>query len=408
MLAPVADDEPRLATWRADTPGAVSRVHLNNAGAALAPRAVEDAIVAHLAREAALGGYEAAEAVAPALEATYQSIARLIGAARRNVAVVQSATIGFSQALAAFDFAPGDRILTTRADYASNQLMLLSLARRRGAEVVRAADLPEGGFDPDSLRELVRERRPALVAISWVPTNSGLVQDVETAGAICAEAEVPFLVDACQAVGQLPVDVARVRCDYLAATARKFLRGPRGIGFLYVSDRALAAGAYPLLVDLRGATWCAPDDFRLAPDARRFETWELPAALVLGMGEAVRYALDVGVERARDRAWMLAARARERLAALAGVRPTDRGRVLSAIATAHLAGRDAQAIKLELRARGINTHVSARDDAVLDLDGKGAAEVLRVSPHYYNTAAEIDAAADALDEVLRGPARRRE
>jgi len=161
-------------------------------------------------------------------------------------------------------------------------------------------------------------------------------------------------------------------------------------------------------VDLRGATWCAPDDFRLAPDARRFETWELPAALVLGMGEAVRYALDVGVERARDRAWMLAARARERLAALPGVRPTDRGRVLSAIATAHLAGRDAQAIKLELRARGINTHVSARDDAVLDLDGKGAAEVLRVSPHYYNTAAEIDAAADALDEVLRGPARRRE
>ena len=326
-------------------------------------------------------------------------MARLLNTTPACIALAQSSTVAFAQALSAFDFAAGDVIVTSRADYASNQIMYLSLARRRGVEVVRADDLAEGGVDPDSMRRLVVSRRPALVALTWVPTNSGLVQDVEAVGAVCREADVPYLVDACQAVGQMPVDVTRICCDYLAATARKFLRGPRGMGFLYVAERAARRGAFPLLVDMRGATWTEADAFELAGAARRFETWEMPHALVLGLGAAVEYALDVGMEIARERSWALAERARERLAALAGARVLDRGRTRCAIATAAFAGCDGAELKLRLRERGINTSSPARDDAVIDMDAKGAASALRISPHYYNTDEEIDRAVDAIAEL---------
>jgi selenocysteine lyase/cysteine desulfurase len=381
--------DPDVARWRADTPGCTGCVHLNNAGAALVPRPVADAVARHLALESTLGAYEAAEAMAGAVTEAYAALARLVGAEPRNVALAQSNTIAFTQALSAFDLGPGDLILTTRNDYASNQITYLSLARRRGVEVVRAHDLPEGGVDPDSVRAHLRRRRPALVAATWVPTNSGLVQDVVAVGAACEEAGVPYLVDACQAVGQMPVDVGLLRCDYLTATGRKFLRGPRGIGFLYASDRVLASGAHPLMVDMHGATWTDPDAFQVLPDARRFETWEISCAAVLGLGAAARYALDVGFETARDRARALAAEARLRLREIPGARVLDRGLELCAIVTVALRGLDADAVKLELRRRGINTSATTRGAAVIDMDEKGAASAVRISPHYYNTEEEI-------------------
>jgi selenocysteine lyase/cysteine desulfurase len=389
--------------WRADTPGCARLVHLNNAGAALVPRQVRDAVAAHLNLEEEIGGYEAADAQTEAIKATYQALAELLGTRAHNLALVQNSTVAFAQAISAFDPGPGDAILTSRSDYASNQIMYLSLARRRGVEIVRAPDAPEGGIDPEAVRKLVSRRRPALVALTWIPTNSGLVQPVEAVGEICRDAEVPYLVDACQAVGQMPIDVGRIQCDYLAATARKFLRGPRGLGFLYVSDRMLERGAHPLLPDMHGATWTDRDDFVLTPDARRFETWEVAYALVLGFGAAARYAGEVGLDVARDRSRELAAYVRDRLAALPGVRVLDRGAERCAIATATFEGRHAKDLKLALRARRINTSSPEREDAVIDMDEKGATSALRISPHYYNTKEEVDIAVDALREILKGP-----
>jgi len=395
-------DEP-VAQWRADTPGCANRVHLNNAGAALMPRPVVDAVAGHLEREALCGGYEAAEAAAGAIRTAYEDIARLIGARPGNVAVVGSATAAFSQALASFDFQPGDVIVTTRNDYISNQLMYLSLAERRGVRVRRARDLQEGGVDPESVRELVKQPHCRLLAVTWVPTNSGLVQPVEAVGEIAEAAGVPYLIDACQAVGQIPIDVAKLRCDFLAATARKFLRGPRGIGFLYVSDGALHRGASPLLVDMRGARWVQADQFELLGDARRFENWESAYALVLGMGEAARYAALVGVERGGQRARELAALSREKLCSVPGLRALDRGSELCAIVTVEVEGLDALGVIGELRKRGINTSASLRGYAVIDMDEKKASSAVRISPHYYNTYEEIDAVVLALEEILKAP-----
>jgi selenocysteine lyase/cysteine desulfurase len=385
-----------LEKWRADTPGCANVIHLNNAGASLMPRPVIDAITGHIQREANWGGYESADDAADVIRDSYASVAKLLGAESRNIAIVENATVAFYEALSAFDFKAGDIIVTTRNDYISNQLAYLSLAKRHGVEIQRAEDRESGGVDPESVRELLRNPKVRLLAVTWVPTNSGLIQPVELLGKIAEEARVPYLVDACQAVGQLPIDVKQLRCDFLSATARKFLRGPRGIGFLYVADHTLERGSAPLFIDMRGASWTTADAYELAPDARRFENWEFSYALVLGLGAAARYAIDAGVEQCSERALMLAAKLREKLSQF--TRVLDRSEKRAAIVTADF-GRDASEIVALLRKKNINASATFRAWAILDMTEKRVESALRLSPHYYNTEEEIDVAVDALKKL---------
>jgi selenocysteine lyase/cysteine desulfurase len=395
-------DSARLQRWRDDTPGTAGRCHLNNAGAALMPRPVVDAVRDHLDLEAAIGGYEAGDLMADRLRDAYAAVADLTGTAPRNVAMVDSATTGFVRALSTVAWSPGDVLVTTRNDYVSNQLAFLSLAQRRGVRIRRAHDLPAGGADPESVAELARDPRCRLVAVTWVPTNSGLVQPVADIGGVCESLGVRYLIDACQAAGQIPIDVPALRCDYLSATGRKFLRGPRGTGFLIVSDSALERGDAPAFPDVRSATWIDADAFRLAADATRFEYWELSIAGVLGLGSAAAYANRAGVAATGARARALAERLREQLAARDGIRVLDVGRERCAIVSLEIRGRLGADVVRLLRDRGINTSSIQREGAVLAFDAAAAMSGLRVSPHYYNLESEIDGAAAAISEI--GPA----
>ena len=395
-------DQPAmdLNQLRADTPGCEHCIHLNNAGAGLMPASVLAAVQDHLELEARVGGYEAADQRESEIGQAYAAIGQLIGAPARNIAVVENATAGFSQALSSIQWKPGDVLLTTRNDYVSTQIQYLSMAARLGIEVLRANDHPDGGVDLIHMGELIHRFRPALVALTHVPTNSGLVQQAAAVGRLCRARNVPYLLDACQSVGQMPIDVEELQCDFLSATARKFLRGPRGIGFLYVSDRALDAGLEPLFIDMRGADWIDDDLYQPSPDARRFENWEFAYALVLGMGEAARYAQAVGMESAMDRASALAQRTRTELSELPGVTVQDRGSDLCAIVTISVEGWTPAELCARLGEGGINTSISTRTYAVLDFDQKGVEGALRISPHYYNTDEEIDALVSALAELL--------
>lgn len=359
------------------------------------PTPVVTAITTHIELEAAIGGYEAADARAEEIDRGYDRLAQLVGANARNIAVVANATAGFIQAVSSFDFSPGDVIVTSRCDYTSNQIQYLALRARLGVEIVHADDLPEGGIDADAVRRVISAagaKRCKLAAVTWIPTNSGLVQDVESVGAVCEQLGVPYLIDACQAVGQIPIDVARLRCDYLSATARKFLRGPRGIGFMFASDHALARGDHPLFVDMRGARWLAADRYEIDATARRYEDWEFPYALVLGQSAAAAYALDVEVETARERAWRLARRMRTALNTVPRVRVLDRGAVQCALVTASVDGADARDLVRHLAGRGINAVASLREYGRYDFADKGVDTAIRLSPHYYNTEEEVDTA----------------
>ncbi|MEX2472355.1 MAG: aminotransferase class V-fold PLP-dependent enzyme [Gemmatimonadota bacterium] len=376
-------------------------MHLNSAGASLMPRPVVEAVKAHLDLEARMGGYEAEAEARPTIDRAYEDVADLLGTTSDRIAFTEHATAGFVAALSAIPFRVGDVIATTRHDYVSNQIQYLSLAQRLGVEVVRVPDAPEGGVDLVAMEETIHRRRPRLVAVTQIPTNSGLVQDVTAIGGMCRARDIPFLVDGCQSVGQMPVDVEAIGCDFFSATARKFLRGPRGAGFLYVSDRVLDRGLEPLFPDLRGADMVADDVYQPAPDAKRFETWEFQWGLVLGTGVAARYALDIGLEAIRDRARALAGDLRARLATIDGVRVLDRGSELGAIVTASVDGHVPAELVQALRSRGINTSSQTRLDAVIDYDDKGVDGALRMSPHYFNNDADLDALLDALAEIVR-------
>jgi cysteine desulfurase / selenocysteine lyase len=385
---------------RRDTPGASRVAHLNNAGAALPPAQVTEATVAHLRLESQIGGYEAAAAAAEQVEHTYTAIARLIGCSVDEIAVVENATRAWDMAFYAMTFRPGDRILTARAEYASNVIAFLQVAARTGA-VVEVVDNDETGqLSVADLRQRLDDGKGQvkLVAITHVPTQGGLVNPAEQVGAATRDAGVPYLLDACQSVGQLPLDVERIGCDVLSATGRKFLRGPRGTGFLYVR-RSVIEKLEPPFLDLHAATWTAPEEYEIRPDARRFENWETNYAGKIGLGVAVDYAMSWGLDAIEARVTGLADRLRERLTAIEGVEVHDQGQRRCGIVTFTVDGVPAQGVQQRLTENDVNVSVSLVDYARLDLSSRGLPDVVRASVHYYNTENELDQLIDALPQA---------
>jgi selenocysteine lyase/cysteine desulfurase len=385
---------------RADTTATAHLIHFNNAGASLMPDSVLNAIKNHLDLECRMGGYEAGALQKDVSSTFYSNIARLLNTSPNNIAAASNATDAYARALSSIPFKRGDVILTTNNDYNSNQFAFISLQKRFGIQLVRATDLPKGGVDVQDIAKKVKAKKPRLIAITHIPTNSGLIQDIESIGQICREQDILFLLDACQTVGQLPIDVQAIGCDFLTATCRKFLRGPRGVGFLYVSDKVLSMGLCPLFMDLNGANWVAPSQYEIISTARRFETWEFAHALLIGGAAAAQYALSVGIENIAERNALLGAHLRTGLSNIAGVRLLDEGEKKASIITIAIPEKSIITLKNVLHARHINTSISTIGAALIDFSRKGVSEALRISPHYYNTVEEIEQFLAVLKEEI--------
>ena len=383
-----------VARARAETPGCREVLHLNNAGASLMTTGVLEATVGHLRREAEIGGYEAADAHEAELERVYDAAARLLTCDPDEIAFVENATRAWDMAFYALPFRSGDRILTARSEYASNVIAGLQMAERTGAVVETIPSDETGQVSVDALRSMLDDR-VRLIAITHVPTNGGLVNPAAAIGAVAREAGIPYLLDACQSVGQLPVDVRAIGCDFLSTTGRKYLRGPRGTGLLYVRHDWVERLDPPFL-DLHAARWVAPDRYEVRADARRFENWETNYAGKIGLGVAIDEALAWGMDDIWARVRLLADTLRADLGTIPGVTVRDLGEVRGGIVTFTHDGVAADAIQAALHAQRINVTTSSVASTRFDMEERGLDAVVRASVHYYNDEAELARFTDAV------------
>jgi selenocysteine lyase/cysteine desulfurase len=384
---------------RAETPGCAHVLHLNAAGSSLPSRRTLDATLDHLRLEAEIGGYEAADRARPVLDGFYPSIARLIGAEADEIAYVENATRAWDLAFYSLDFKPGDRILTCVSEYSSNYISYLQVAKKTGAELVVVPDDKHGQIDVAALERAI-DKRTKLVSISHIPTQGGLVQPAEAVGKIVNDAGILYLLDACQSVGMMPIDVKKIGCDFLSATGRKYMRGPRGTGFLYARTRSTSR-IEPIFLDNHAARWTGDNDYTVIGDAKRFENWERYFAGVIGLKVAADQSNELGMPAIWARLRELADGLRARLQPLKGVTLTDLGVTKGAIVTFVIDGGEHTALKQTLREQRINVSVSTQFSSRLDLKGRGLRDVMRASVHVYNTEAELDRFVEALDAAIR-------
>jgi selenocysteine lyase/cysteine desulfurase len=377
---------------RAATPGCRRVAHLNNAGAALPTAATVEAMVEHLRLEEAIGGYEAAALVAGRLSSLRSSAARLLGAADGDVVITGSDTQSWSKALWGLalggGIGRGTRLLADRIAYDSHYLGLLQVGELTGAFIEVVPSTAAGTVDLDALDGALTGGDVALCALTHVGTHRGLVNPVAEAGVACRREGVPYFLDACQSVGQLPVDVGHIACDVATATGRKWLRGPRGTGLLYVRA-AFAEGLRPPGVGGSGALWDDATHYHLLPGADRFVDFEVPIAAHLGLGVAIEHTLALGPDAIAARVGGLAEELRHHLAALGGVEVHDGGTQRSGIVTFTVAGAAPATVAGAASQAGINVSVTEAPFARLDMVAPHPTAKVRASPHYYNTEDEI-------------------
>jgi cysteine desulfurase/selenocysteine lyase len=387
---------------RAATPGCASVAHLNNAGAALPTAATVDAMVGHLRLESERGSYEAAAMVADRLSGLRSSAAFLLGADAGDVVITGSDTQSWSKALWGFvlggGIGRGERMLADRIAYDSHYLGLLQVCELTGATIEVVPSTGDGTIDLDALTSALGSGRVALASLTHIGTHRGLINPVEEAGAACRQAGVPFFLDACQSVGQLPVDVERIGCDVATATGRKWLRGPRGTGLLFVRA-AFAERLQPPGIGWSGALWEDGDHYHLRPGTDRFLDFEVPIGAHIGLGVAIDHALTLGLDAIATRVDALGEQLRSELVEIDGVEVHDGGTRRSGIVTFTSAGVAPATLVAAASAAGINVSVSEAPWARLDMLAPNPTSVVRASPHYYNNEEELDRLVDTVTSL---------
>lgn len=383
---------------RKDTLHCEDKIFLSSAGCSLPPKSMFEKMHAYNKLEEQFGGYPVEAAESTFRNSFYSEMAQLLNCKPSNISFQYSATEGFSRALSAISFQKGNVILTTDDDYISNFIAFISIRKRFGIKIVRCKNTKTGELDLVDFEQKIISEIPVLVAITHVPTNSGLVQPVAEVGALCKKYDCLYLLDSCQAVGQIEVDVQSIGCDFLNGTGRKFLRGPRTSGFLYVSDKVLDLGLEPLFIDRRGADWTNDEEYTVTNTAIRFEPKEIGVEIV-GLAEALKYCNAIGIKNIEIYNKKIADRLRENLTQIPFIQLLDQGSTLSNIITFSVANKTLEQIENHLKANHVYYSVSFKNYALIDFKKKNVDWAIRFSPHYFNTISEMDRVGEILSKL---------
>ncbi|MEN0101504.1 MAG: aminotransferase class V-fold PLP-dependent enzyme [Curtobacterium sp.] len=384
---------------RSRTAGTAGRHYFNAAGAGLVSDGVLEAVVAHLRHEQRVGGYEAANEAADDVAAVYTSAAALLGARADEIALFDSATSGLRGVFDALRLGAGDTVIAPRSSYVSQALRLLAMQRHDDVRLVVVPNDTSGAMDLEVLeRAVAGASGRVVVSAVHVPTSSGLVEPIAEVSAIARRHGAWTVVDATQSVGQIDIDVTAVDCDALVTTGRKFLRGPRGTGLAYLR-RGTLEGLGAWAPDVRGAVWTGEDEWTMDGTARQLETWECSVASRLGLGVALREALDRGPAATEAHLVALGSRIRAALAEIDGVTVADPPASPSAIVTFTVDGLVGKEVSTRLRTRRIDSIAVPASHAQWDLGTRGLPSVVRVSPHVYNDDEDVRVLLDGVAEV---------
>ena len=384
---------------RAETPGIDFSTHLLACGSSLMPQRVVDVILEHTQLEALMGGYEAESKKIDDLNKIYDIVAEHIGANSHEIALMENSTVAWSHAFYALPLKSGSRILTSEAEYAANYVAFLQRSKRDNLTIDIIPSDQNGTLDTNALEAMVDER-VGLIAISWIPTNGGLVNPAENVGKVAKKYNIPYLLDACQAAGQMQIDVNKIQCDFLSATGRKFLRGPRGTGFLYINEKGLDT-IEPAMIDHFGAPWVKKNVYELREDARRFETWENSYALRAGLGEAINYAEEIGIDLIHERVQLLAKFNRDLLSEIQNIQLRDIGIEQCGIISFSIDEKNnPKEIVDQMSEAGFAIGLVDPESTLIDYERRNLPTLLRMAPHYYNTEDEIEKAVKQVSLLL--------
>jgi len=383
---------------REETSACSDLIHFNNAGASLMPTPVSKALHEYLSKEEQIGGYETEALYAESLNGVYSSAAKLLNCSPGEIAYVESATRAWDMAFYSFKFNPGDKILTTFAEYGSNVVAYLQQAKRFGVEIVFVPNDKFGQIDVNALSNMIDEK-VKIISITHIPTGGGLVNPAKAVGRIANAAGIPYILDSCQSVGHMPIDVAEIGCDVLCITGRKYLRGPRGTGLLYVRNSLLNKLEPPML-DQHAAELISPAEYLIRPDSKRFESWEQYCAGKYALRVAIDYALSWDLAVIQERIYSLADNLRQKLSQIDGIRLTDDGVEKCGIITFTAEQLEPAAIKQALSKQQINVSTAKGAGSLVSFKKRGLKEVVRASVHYFNTDEEIDHFVNVLKIIL--------
>lgn len=277
-------------------------MYFNNAGAGLMSKGTYETLTNHMEIEMNVGAYKAAAIKSDAVNNFYLLAAKLLNAGSKDeIAFIDSASRGWNLIIYGLDIKESDVIVTLSSEYGTNLLTIYDIAKRThcGIKVIQCDN--EGNFSLDDVDQALQSGG-TILAVSHVAAQGSIVNPVVELGILAQKYDAIYIVDGCQAVGQIKVDVQQINCCAYVTAGRKWLRGPRGTGILYVRRNApirtpqIDLASADLVFDELGTVV----DVKVRDDAKQFELWEKSTSSLLGLANAIQEYMDYGIDTAEQ------------------------------------------------------------------------------------------------------------